>query len=57
VESGKKKTLPFLTQKWMEDFLQQYEQFFSEGKDIKAMASSLKKSNKITLRKQMEATA
>jgi len=57
VESGKKNTLPFLTQKWMKDFLQQYEQFFTEGKDIKEITSSLKKSKKVNLRKQMEATA
>jgi DNA-binding transcriptional regulator YbjK len=57
VESGKMSTLPFLTQKWMQDFLEQYEQFFTEGKDAKVIASSLKKTNKIAFRKQMEVTA
>jgi hypothetical protein len=56
VESGKKGTLPFLTQKWIQDFLEQYEQFFAEGKDVKAIASSLKKTNKIAFRQLMEAT-
>jgi hypothetical protein len=35
----------------MQDFLEQYEPFFTEGKDVKAIASFLKKTNKIALRK------
>ena len=54
VESGKIKTLPFLTEQWIDQLLQRYSAVFPAETDIKEVIGTLKQSRAIEHRKAME---
>lgn len=57
VEAGKRSTLPFLTEEWIDDLLSRYEAVFPEGASIKDIIASIKESRDTEKRAQIELTA
>lgn len=54
VESGKKATLPHLTERWIEDLLASYAPVFQEGYSMPKIIAALKESRDPKRRAEME---
>lgn len=56
VIAGKRSTLPFLTEQWIDDLLARYQAVFQEGFNIKEVISALKESRNIEKRIALESS-
>jgi hypothetical protein len=54
VEAGKRSTLPFLTESWIDGLLKEYELVFPENLSIKEIICLLKESRVIEKRREIE---
>lgn len=54
VQSGKKSTLPYLTQQWIQQLMAAYENVLPEGGDIKAVIKAIKANRDPKLRVELK---
>lgn len=57
VEAGKRATLPFLTEQWIEQLLASHEAAYPEGASVKEIIAMIKESRTLEKRAQLELTA